>query len=339
MTDKRNYVAFQRGPHGYALPIQVIREIEWLPLLSPAEDLPTPIIGTFERDGSVVPVLDLDCLQGRPARPCRTTDCVVITEEDDHLLGLLVDEVRDVVEAERLPTAWETPETVGEAVAHPIAGEIERDGQLLAVLDLAGIRGRIDAAVGHCSGQHLDELLPNDAADRALLRERSHEMLARTAGDSRVGGRPYAVARLAGEALALPLSDAVEFAEPKTVYPIPRAPAHILGNTNLRGEIVTVIDIRRALNLPDDEPPGSRAMICHRADGHTAILLDEVSTVVHVDPETIRKQSDAPDGEGPRESLTLGEIEHEDGILTVIDMRALLESPALEVDQRSPRNT
>ncbi|MGM0516367.1 MAG: chemotaxis protein CheW [Pseudomonadota bacterium] len=335
MAESQEYVAFQRGPHGYALPMEMIREIVWLPLLSPAEDLPPAIIGTFERVGSVIPVLDLDCLQGRPARPCRTTDCVVITEHDDHLLGLLVDEIRDVVEGERLPTAWEASEAEGETpTPHPFAGEIERDGRLLAVLDLDGLRARIESTEHSCPAPDLQQLLPDDEDDRALMRERSREMLDRTADESSVSGRPYAIARLAGEALALPLAEVLEFAEPETVYRIPRAPAHILGNTNLRGEIVTVIDIRRALELPDDDPPGSRAMICQRTDGRAAILLDEVSTVIHIDPGKIHAQAGGVDDRRTKNSLTLGEIEHEGDILTVIDLRALLENPALEVDQR-----
>ena len=336
MAESRKYAAFQRGPHGYALPMEMIREIVWLPMLSPAEDLPPAIIGTFERVGSVVPVADLDCLQGRPPRPCLTTNCVVVTEHDGHLLGLLVDEIRDVVEGERLPTAWEAPDVEGQPPAPgPFAGEIERDGRLLAVLDLGGLHARMESAEHSCPAPDLEQLLPDDEADRALMRERSREMLDRSTDESGVSGRPYAVARLAGEALALPLAEVLEFAEPETIYPIPRAPAHILGNTNLRGEIVTVIDIRQALNLPDHQPPGNRAMVCHRADGPTAILLDEVSTVIHVKPGAIRtRRPEDQDKQQTRESLTQGEIEHEGDILTVIDMKALLESPALEVDQR-----
>ena len=335
MAESQSYVACQRGPHGYALPLEVIVEIERLPMLSPAEDLPPAIIGTFDRTGSVIPVVDLDCLQGRPARPCRTSDCVVITEHDDHHLGILVDDVHDVVEAERLATAWEAHDAdETPAAAHPIAGEVERDGRLLAVLDLAGLRSRIESAEHACPAPDLAQLLPDDPADRALLEERAREMLHRAGGESSIGGRPHAVARLAGEALALPLDEVAEFTEPETIYPIPRAPAHILGNTNLRGEIVTVIDIRRALELPADDAPGSRAMICQREDGRAAILLDEVSTVIHIDPAAIQRQPGDNDERRTNDALTLGEIEHGDDILTVIDLRALLKDPSLEVDQR-----
>lgn len=334
MSDSRTYMALHRGPHGYALPVHVIREIDWLPLLNPAEELPPPAIGTFDWAGTVVPVVDLDCLQGRPARPCRSSDCVVIAEHDGHTIGIVVDEVRDVIEADRLPAAWDFSDTEEkDSVPRQIAGEIERDGRLLAVLDMEGIRAQVHSPEQACPAPDLEQLLPDDESERTVMQERARALLRRQTKESAVGGRPHAVARLAGEALAVPLTEVLEFAEPDTIYPIPRAPAHILGNANLRGEIVTVVDIRRLLQLPDDEPPGPQAMVCERPDGHAAIALDEVSTVIHIDTEAIRPLPWSEERSHGNDTLVRGEYEHDDEILTVIDLPALLQCQALEVDQ------
>jgi purine-binding chemotaxis protein CheW len=68
---------------------------------------------------------------------------------------------------------------------------------------------------------------------------------------------------------------------------IPLAPPQIAGSLNLRGRIVTAIDLRRRLELPP-EPDGSERMsVVTEQDGELyALLVDEVAEVISVPAET-----------------------------------------------------
>ena len=62
---------------------------------------------------------------------------------------------------------------------------------------------------------------------------------------------------------------------------IPLAPAEIAGSLNLRGRIVTAIDLRRRLRLPpapDDQPPMS--VVAEQGGELYALLVDQVSEVM-----------------------------------------------------------
>ena len=59
----------------------------------------------------------------------------------------------------------------------------------------------------------------------------------------------YAVIRLERELFALNLDLVREFSHLRGIAPVPCCPAHILGNMNLRGDILTIADIRPALGL------------------------------------------------------------------------------------------
>jgi purine-binding chemotaxis protein CheW len=65
---------------------------------------------------------------------------------------------------------------------------------------------------------------------------------------------------------------------------VPQAPKVIEGLINLRGQIVTAIDMRRRLNLPP-RPDGKSPMniVVRTPDGAVSLLVDEIGDVLHMD--------------------------------------------------------
>jgi len=69
--------------------------------------------------------------------------------------------------------------------------------------------------------------------------------------------------------------------------PVPLAPAMVHGLINLRGQIVTAIDLRRRLEMParpEDTLPTN--VIVRTGDGAVSLLVDEIGDVVEIDPVT-----------------------------------------------------
>ena len=77
---------------------------------------------------------------------------------------------------------------------------------------------------------------------------------------------------------------------------VPLAPEVVSGLINLRGQIVTAVDLRRQLQL-EPRPAGLAAMnvVVRSGDGAVSLLVDEIGDVVEVEessferpPETLR---------------------------------------------------
>lgn len=71
---------------------------------------------------------------------------------------------------------------------------------------------------------------------------------------------------------------------------VPRSPEVIEGLINLRGQIVTAIDLRRGLKLPpraEGEAPMN--MVVRTGDGAVSLLVDEIGDVVDVDAFTYER--------------------------------------------------
>jgi purine-binding chemotaxis protein CheW len=79
--------------------------------------------------------------------------------------------------------------------------------------------------------------------------------------------------------------------------PIPLAPDVVSGLMNLRGQIITAIDLRRRLELPNrpDEMLPMNVVI-RSADGAISFLVDEIGDVVEVDEESFERPPETLQG-------------------------------------------
>ncbi len=65
---------------------------------------------------------------------------------------------------------------------------------------------------------------------------------------------------------------------------VPQAPDYVLGILNLRGQIVTIIDLGRKLGLGEtDISRDPRNIIVNSAGGHVGLLVKRISDVVSAD--------------------------------------------------------
>jgi purine-binding chemotaxis protein CheW len=78
---------------------------------------------------------------------------------------------------------------------------------------------------------------------------------------------------------------------------IPLAPRVVSGLMNLRGQIVTGIDLRRRLDLPEREE-GRHPMnvVIRSADGAVSLLVDDIGDVVEVTDESFERPPETLQG-------------------------------------------
>src|SRR5271154_259600 len=99
---------------------------------------------------------------------------------------------------------------------------------------------------------------------------------------------------------------------------VPPAPPVVRGLINLRGQIVTALDLRRRLELPErpaDQLPVN--VVVHTDDGAVSLLVDEIGDVLEVSeklferpPETLR---------GTARELILGAYKLKDRLRLILD--------------------
>src|ERR1700758_5620949 len=80
---------------------------------------------------------------------------------------------------------------------------------------------------------------------------------------------------------------------------VPLAPPVVRGLINLRGQIVTAIDLRRRLEL-SDRPAGQLPVnvVVHTDDGAVSLLVDEIGDVLQVSEKAFERPPETPQGTG-----------------------------------------
>lgn len=82
-----------------------------------------------------------------------------------------------------------------------------------------------------------------------------------------------------GRSAAMRAVDVHSVIEPERIFPVPRAPQHVVGLTAMRSQSLTVIDTRIALGIARPDNPGERAVVVD-VEGHQyALLVDQVNDV------------------------------------------------------------
>ncbi len=99
---------------------------------------------------------------------------------------------------------------------------------------------------------------------------------------------------------------------------VPQAPGVIEGLINLRGQIVTAIDMRGRLRLPPRAPElKPMNMVVRTIDGAVSLLVDEIGDVLDVDPATYDRP---PENLAPAaRELIRGVYKLKDRLLLILD--------------------
>ncbi|MBP2142904.1 purine-binding chemotaxis protein CheW [Methanococcus voltae] len=100
------------------------------------------------------------------------------------------------------------------------------------------------------------------------------------------------VFKLSTNEYGLRVNEVREVLKLQDITAIPNTPSYISGVTNIRGEIMPIIDLRKKLNLFDsvDTPEGDMLVMVVEIDGiPIGILVDFVSDVMQISSENIEE--------------------------------------------------
>jgi purine-binding chemotaxis protein CheW len=113
----------------------------------------------------------------------------------------------------------------------------------------------------------------------------------------------------------------------QTITPVPLSSPEIAGLINLRGEVLTAIDLRARLGLPPARDGQDRVNVVVRLDDEpTSLLVDEIGSVIEVSAvpfETTPSTVDAA-----VRDLLVGAYTLPDRLLLTLNARKILALPA-----------
>lgn len=212
-----------------------------------------------------------------------------------------------------------------------MAGEIPLSDEKKAI-DWQEVHRRLDNA-----GQELEQgFQPTLARKKEKLRERAQELAREPAGRNEAGaGIEVVEFVLAHERYAVESSYVREVYPLRDITPLPGTPPFVAGIVNVRGRILSVIDIRKFFDLPEKGLGElNRIIILASEEMEFGILADAVIGNRRLGPGEL--EPSLPTLAGIREEYLKGVTGER---LVVLDGARILSDQKIIVDDRGNQNT
>lgn len=129
---------------------------------------------------------------------------------------------------------------------------------------------------------------------------------------------------------AVPMQNVLELQRLPRITPLPSVSEWLRGVTNLRGEVLSVVDLRSLLGLPAAESHVSQRLIVVRStleDIATGWIVDRVIGVRRLAAEDVQPSSTLTTGAAMR--FVSGIVDCEDHLVAVLDVNRVLSSPEM----------
>jgi purine-binding chemotaxis protein CheW len=151
-------------------------------------------------------------------------------------------------------------------------------------------------------------------------------------GQTKVADEQYLVFWLNEREFAVKAELVQSVERPAQVTPVPNVASWIMGVMNLRGAIVSVVDLKAFFNLePSSISTRTRFLALHRNEMMISFIVDGVNEMLAITPETIisgrASQTTIPQWFVPYAS---GSIVLQDRIIVLLDVERLLFSDKIQ---------
>jgi purine-binding chemotaxis protein CheW len=326
------YLLFEWAGVLYGIEALAVREIQALPALAPLVESAPYLVGLLNLRGRLVPVLDLSRRLGQWPQPYKLEDNLVIVEHQQVSLAMIVHEVRGVHNL----AAWQIEAMpLQNEKANPfVRGVAKVGGEMVMLLHLdrlwrdAEFHPSSFEAAKHeptSSRFFLDNF---SAEEQEVLRQRAQRLLPVSEAETVGVAHPVAFVELNGECYGIGLETVREFCTLRQISPVPCCPPHVLGQMNLRGDIVTLLDIQPLLQLPPRSNfRQGQVVVVQFQESSVGVLVDDVFDIAYLGAADVTPVSNMGS------KYFAGSVLHEGKLIYLLDLPKMLHEGGLVVDE------
>jgi purine-binding chemotaxis protein CheW len=136
----------------------------------------------------------------------------------------------------------------------------------------------------------------------------------------------FVIFRLGNEEYGFDVSKVREIHDVSDVAKVHRSASHIEGVMNLRGKLLTVVNMRKRFSMPaaDSKSDTSRIVVVDALDAPVGFLVDEVVEVTKLPKGTVEK-APAYVTTGIEAQYVVGIAKIDDRLITIVDPIKILE--------------
>jgi purine-binding chemotaxis protein CheW len=239
---------------------------------------------------------------------------IIVVDAEGFALGLVVDHVHEVLNVPK--NLVEPPPRITSSGGMELSGVAKLDdgARLIMLLDVAHLM----------KDQKLRDV--QNSSQQAVQEEKSGEMHTTEAGAQELSEVQLVTFMLGAEEYGIPISQIQEIDRLAKITKVPKAAKFIEGITNLRGEVIPVLDTRKRFELevkPSDDR--TRIMIVDLGGVKTGLVVDSVREVLNLARKDIAPPPEAL-GSGIDEQFIsgIGKVDAGKRMIVLLDVEKIL---------------
>ena len=290
---KNNHLYFMLGNSRYAVNTANVLEIMKLPELDYPQKLPNNIIGLLKYNNFVINIVDIRFYLDIEVNGYSTNNELLIVKTDETIFGIITDKIIGIV-----PLESSNIDTIPFIDNKTIIDSIYKQNQeTVFIINIYSIENRLKQTVKSLDID-IPSLFPKDEASVALMKQRM-EAIAEKSSFSLMSGELHYKKKLISfnlnqDLYCITLDHVKEVLKDTSITNVPGTPDFVEGIMNLRGDYITVLNLKKFLNIRSDsekeikkEADKTPVIIVSCNDMDLAFLIDKINELFEVSEDKI----------------------------------------------------
>ncbi len=287
---KNTHLYFMLGNSKYAVNTSNVLEIMKLPKLDYPQKLPNNIIGLLKYNNFVINIIDIRFYLDIDVSEYNVNNELLIVKTDETIFGIITDRVLGI-----MPFESSDIDTIPFVDNKTIIDSIYKHNQeTVFIINIYSIENRLKQTIKPLDID-VQALFPKDEHSLSVMNSRTNE-LTKKSNFSFMSGELHTKKKLISfnindDLYCIPLDCVKEVLKDTTITNVPGTPDFIEGIMNLRGDYITVLNIKKFIGIhktdKKQDAEKNPVIIVSCNDMELAFLIDKINELFEVPEEKI----------------------------------------------------
>ncbi len=288
---KNTHLYFQIGKNKYAINTANVLEIMKLPALDYPQKLPNNIIGLLKYNNFVINIVDIRFYLNIEVTPYNSHNELLIVKTDEVIFGIITDKIIGILPFDSA-LVDQIPFVDNKMVIESL---YKFNNETIFIVNIYALENLLKQHDGSDSGIDILSLFPQDEVSKSLMAKRTHSIAEKSAlrlasGELHAKNK-YISFNLNNDYYCIALDFVKEVLKDTSITNVPGTPDFIEGIMNLRGDYITVINLKKFLSLPENIITEKKPVIIIKCNElKLALLIDKINELFEFQ-ETMQEEN------------------------------------------------
>ena len=290
---KNTHLYFQIGENKYAINSDNILEIMKLPALDYPQKLPNNIVGLLKYNNFVINVVDIRFYLNIEVPPYTVHNELLVVKTDEIIFGIITDQVIGI-----LPFDTAQMDAIPFVDNKMVIDSLYKYNQeTIFIINIYAIENLLKQHDNHWADVDIISLFPQDESSKSIMTKRTlaiadKSSLKLASGELHAKNK-YISFNLNSDSYCIALDYVKEVLKDTSITKVPGIPDFIEGIMNLRGDYITVINLKKFLGLESAAVLDKKPVIIIKCNElKLALLIDKINELFEFQENELLEQGD-----------------------------------------------